>query len=318
MDMTIKEKVKEIEKAINSGVPKRRIGVGGNGATVRKLLRGENMPDEKIEEMYANLQAYRKNPNEDKGRKEKYRNSHPEVLKKKKVEAIIKAAESGAVKDKLDPCGGGDAVRKLQQGKSVGTAKINEVYANLLEMESGDCTKNTREKTPKVSVSQKKGKAQRKPASKEQKPRRSRSPQIKGKANKPSAKEKENKTKARKDVGQKESSPQRDNAVCKKVEQQEKQIAELTAKVTILEDTVREITEFMGSNKKRPIKVLGITVTQKTDKVGDRQYRRWYGIYRGVDGKDKPRWIYIGKDVTCAEEKIRAWLEKNERKQNHE
>jgi len=331
--MTLKEKVEEIRKAVESGVPKRRIGIGGNGAAVRKLLKGEEVASEIIEEIYANLQSYRENPNERRARREKYRDSHPTVSKGEKAKAIKNAVQSGVAKGKLDPFGGGDAVRKLMKDKPIGDVKINEMYANLLaideslKIESEHCTKSSTlqtQETQKASaiVPQKEGKAQRKAAQKTQKSpvsHESKSKKVLGareeKATVSPTKERKTKEKSRKVSGQKEQASESDGQLHKKVLQQEKQIAELTAKVTHLEETVREITEFMGSNKRRPIKVLGITVTQKTDKVGDKKYRRWYGIYRGVDGKAKARWIYIGKDVTRAEEKIKAWLEKNERKQ---
>ena len=326
--MTLKEKVEEIRKAVESGVPKRRIGIGGNGAAVRKLLNGEEVASEIIEKIYANLQSYRENPNERKARREKYRDSHPTVSREEKVKTIKKAVKSGVAKGKLDPFGGGDAVRKLMKDKPVGVVKINEVYANLLAIESEHCRKSSPQKTQETRkasavVAQKEGEAQKKAASKAQKTlvSRERTTQKVSEAKEEKAtvspkKERKAKEKSRKVPGQKEKTSESDGQLHKKILQQEKEIAELSAKVTSLEETVREITEFMGSNKRRPMKVLGITVTQKTDKVGDKKYRRWYGIYRGVDGKAKARWIYIGKDVTRAEEKIKAWLEKKERKQS--
>lgn len=322
--MTLNEKVQEIKKAVKSGVPKRRIGINGNGTKVRKLFAGEKVSDEDIEEMYANLLAYRETPNERRARREKYRNSHPGTSKEEKVKAIKKAAQSGMAKERLDPFGGGNAVRKLLQNESVGATKINEVYANLLamdnslKMESESCTKRLKtQETQKAPVTPKKAstKAQKSPVSSERKTKNVLEAREE-KATVPPKKEHKAKEKSQKVSSQREKTPESDGQLHKKVLQQEKQIAELSAKVSHLEETVREITEFMGSNKKRPMKILGITVTQKTDKVGDKKYRRWYGIYRGVDGKAKARWIYIGKDVTRAEEKIKAWLEKNERKQS--
>lgn len=101
--MTLKEKVKEIKKAIRSGLPKRRIDVKCNGANVRKLMKGEKVSRECIEEMYESLLEYRKNPHVLKARREKYRNSHPDVPQKNKVKAIRKAVKSGTTKNHLDP-----------------------------------------------------------------------------------------------------------------------------------------------------------------------------------------------------------------------
>ena len=314
--MTLDEKVEEIKEAVKSGVPKRRIGVGCASVTMRKVLEGEKVSDKMIEKMYANLQAYRENRDEREARREKYRDANPEISKGKKIEEIKEAVKSGIAKYRLDPFGGGDAVRKLMNGKSVGVIKINEIYANLLvinnslKTEREQCTTSSNQNTQDPSaVLPKAEKRQKRPSSE-----KTGSDKNKGKKEDTTPKnEEKTREKTRKDSGQ--NALENDGQLHKKVLQQEKQIAELSTKVIHLEETVREITEFMGSNKRRPMKVLGITVTQKTDKVGDKKYRRWYGIYRGIDGKEKARWIYIGKDVTRAEEKIKAWFEKNERKQ---
>lgn len=92
--------------------------------------------------------------------------------------------------------------------------------------------------------------------------------------------------------------------------EQDKQIATLQEKVRILEQTVVELSGMV--NQRTPLKVLGLTVTQKLDIVKGRRYRRWYAIYRENGTR---RLIYIGKDINRAEEKIQAWLEKNRSQQ---
>lgn len=283
--MTLKEKVKEIKKAVKSGLPKRRIDVEGNGANVRKLLKGEKVSEERIEKIYANLLEYRKNPHDRKARQEKYRNSHPEVSQKEKVKAIRKAVKSGTAKDQLDPFGGGDAIRKLESAKAVGPAKINEMYANLLSLEES--------KSRKASQKTSKGRKKRVVTT--------------GKGEK-SPKKRQKKDKARDRNSPQANSSAGDEQLKVRVLEQDAQIATLQEKVRILEQKVSELSGAV--NPRTPLKVLGLTVTQKLDKVKGKGYRRWYAIYRENGTR---RLIYIGKDVDKAEEKIQSWLEKNGR-----
>lgn len=258
--MTLKEKVEEIKRAIGSGLAKRRIDVKGNGANVRKVLEGRKVSEERVEEMYAKLLENRENPDAGKERLAKYRNTHAEVPPKEKVRVIRKAVRSGMAKNALDPFGGGDAVRKLEKGKGVGAAKINEMYANLLSQK--EVVAQTA--APKKTKGGKRGMASEKGLAKD---------------------------KARGGTATDEMPNE--------------QITALLQKVRILEDKVGQLSEAV--NPKLPLKVLGLTVTQKRDIVKGKKYRRWYAIYR-KDGAR--RWIYIGKDVKKAEEKIQSWLEK--------
>ncbi len=257
--MTIKEKAEEIKKAVQAGVSKRTIDRKGNGRNVRRLVEGKKVSEECIEEIYLNLLEYRPNRGERKERLEKYKHSHSEVSQKEKVKAICKAIKSGMKKSDLDPFGGGDAVRKLEKGKPVGSAKINEMYANLLSMKEAA------------------GKAPAKKKAKRQK----------------------------KNVSKKAVTLQE-----KKFSEQKEEINSLLEKVRILEEKVVTLSGLV--NPKHPLKVLGLTVTAKLDIVKGKGYRRWYGIYRE---NGRRQWIYIGKDINKAEEKIQSWLEK--RRSNH-
>lgn len=260
--MTINEKAEEIKKAVQSGLPKRTIDMKDNGVKVRLLLKGKRVSEECIEEIYSNLLKYRENPCEARVRLEKYSNSHPEVPQKEKVNAIRKAIKSGTKKNDLDPFGGGDAVRKLEKGKSVGSGKINEMYANLLF--------------------QKKGAS--KPA-----------PERSAKGGK----------KRKSTTGTGQASKKRQAKEKASYFEQKEQIATLLEKVRILEEKVGELS--VAVNPRTPLKVLGLTVTQKLDIVKGKKYRRWYAIYRANGTR---QWIYVGKDVSKAEEKIQSWLEK--------
>ena len=279
--MTINEKVEEIKKAVQSGLPKRTIDMKGNGVKVRLLLKGKRVSEECIEELYSNLLKYRENPCEARVRLEKYSNSHPEVPQKEKVKAIRKAIKSGTKKNDLDPFGGGDAVRKLEKGKGVGSGKINEMYANLLFQKKG-ASKPAPERSTKGGKERKStagnGQASKKRLAKEK---------ASGKSS-----------------GGKMPSTS-DECLKTKFLEQKEQIATLLEKVRILEEKVGELS--VAVNPRTPLKVLGLTVTQKLDIVKGKKYRRWYAIYRANGTR---QWIYVGKDVSKAEEKIQSWLEK--------
>jgi hypothetical protein len=271
--MTTAEKVQEIKKAVKSGIPKRRIDVKGNGVIAYNLLQGKNVSDACIDEMYANLLEYHANPEIVKTRRSQYFNMHPDVSQKKKIQAIRNAVKKGAVKFHLDPFGGGSAVRKLEQGLSVSSAKINEMYANLLSLGNQAVPKSPTNNCAEI-VNDKASSKKR--------------PERKAKAKTSSTAGKNNKSAAVKRSGP------------------NGQIATLLEKIRILEDRVSELSEALKA--KTPLKVKGLTVTQKLDKVKGKGYRRWYAIYRENGIR---RWIYIGKDVNQAEEKIQSWFEKN-------
>jgi hypothetical protein len=277
--MSPKEKVKEIKKAVKSGVAKRRIDVQGNGVNVRKVLKGEKVSEECIEQMYANLLECRENPRASKARRERYSNLHPEVPPKEKVKAISKAVETGIKKTDLDPFGGGDAVRKVLRGQAVGCAKINEMYANWLSLKE--------EAGQTVPEKKTKGRKRRVP----------KSGQVQ------SSKKRQAKDKASSGNARVELPSSGDEHI--RILEQNEQIASLQEKVRILEEKVAELS--VAVNPRTPLKVLGLTVTQKLDIVKGRKYRRWYAIYRENGTR---RWIYIGKDLKKAEEKIQSWREK--------
>lgn len=92
-----------------------------------------------------------------------------------------------------------------------------------------------------------------------------------------------------------------------KIIEQETVIKEVSQRLSFLEKKEKE-----NEKKKEPKKILGITVTQKTDIVRGKGYKRWYGIHR--EGK-KYRWIYIGCDLRNGEKNIKAWLIKHKGEQ---
>ena len=69
-------------------------------------------------------------------------------------------------------------------------------------------------------------------------------------------------------------------------------------------------THLKNLPKPKPLKVLGLTITLKTDIIRGKRYKRWYAIFKDVN---KRRFIYIGIDRNKAEEKITAWFERKKK-----
>lgn len=248
--MTPIEKHKEIVEAIKNGVPKKRVNPENNGSLARRLIKGEKVADEKIEEMYKNLIEYRNNPNKYREINESYRDYLPQVSKEEKIQQIIQAVNSGVVKNHLDPTGVGDAVRKLRKGENVGAGKINEMYARLLALRQEKAIDLPGRKVESLNI---------------------------------------------------------ENLI-NKIQEQNKEIETLKTKMASLQKQMKELAKGQEkeNRKKQTIKVLGVSLVEKTDIVRGKKYKRWYGNFRE---NGKQRWIYIGIDITKAREKIRNYLE---------
>ncbi|NUM37311.1 MAG: hypothetical protein HUU50_22435 [Candidatus Brocadiae bacterium] len=252
-----------------------------------------------------------------------------------KAEEIKKAVQSGVAKRAIDRKGNGVNVRRLLEGKKVAEECIEEIYANLFEYRKSPGERKARLEKYSHShseVSQKeKVKAIRK-AIKSGMKKSDLDPfgggdavrklekgepvgaykinemyekllSLKHAAGKVPAKKKAKRQK-------KQVSKKGEAFTEKKFVEQKEQISTLLEKVKILEEKVIALSGVV--NTKTPLKVLGLTVTQKLDIVKGKGYRRWYAIYRENGTR---QWIYIGKDVNKAEEKIQSWLEK--RRSNH-
>ena len=272
--MTKDEKIAAIVEAVNSGVCKRKLDPKLNGRDVRNLLNGESVTERKIDEIYENLQAHQENSDVGKDRLEAYRKIYPEVATETKIRTILTAVESGQCsKNGLDPVGTGNAVRDLEKGKTIGIARINEMYDKVLKI-----TGDSKKQRAKAKARQCQG---------------------------TEAKTKKEEKKSLANKGDAGKTPE--NTLEKRLKEQEKQIGYLLNQVSLLEAKVTQLAAAL-EQVGRPLKVEGITVTQKTDIVAGKKYTRWYGICRE---NGKQRWIYIGKDKNKAEEKIKRWIGKN-------
>jgi len=130
--MTIEEKVQEIIRATNSGVPLNRIDIKGHGGAARRILQGSKVGVQKIEEMYANLLAFSELGTQKKAQATGNIPPAPSVSREQKIELILESVKKGILKTHLDPKGHGKGIDRLQQGGKVSDNKLDEMYRNFL------------------------------------------------------------------------------------------------------------------------------------------------------------------------------------------
>lgn len=132
--MTLEEKKQEILRAANSAeIPFRRIDIKGGGNSVRRLLEGSQPTPQKLEEMYANLLAYRQFDLQQKTQQQLNLSPDPHLTFQQKKDLILEAHQKGIPQARLDPQGG-KAVTRLKQGKNVSEQKLDDMYLNLLQV----------------------------------------------------------------------------------------------------------------------------------------------------------------------------------------
>lgn len=247
--MTLEEKVQELIRSANSGVPARRIDIKGSGNSLRRLLCGSKLGAKKIEEMYANLLVYRQFELEQKTQQQLNISADPSLSTDEKRTLILEAVEKGIPKGRIDPKGGGKGVTRLQQSRSVCDQKLDEMYLNLLSF-AGHRIQNH-------SIS-------------------------------PSC-----------------SSCDR---LLEKVNSLESVISSLFDRIVSFESGIEKLQQQLDQKKSllsKPSKILGVPLLRKTDVIHGKKYCRWYGLY---SDNGKRSWIYIGKDVSKAKDKIQSWL----------
>lgn len=133
--MKLEDKVKEIVEAVKCGIAKRRIDVKYKGKYLNKMLKGEEVAEETIQQMHKNLLEYRKNPQKITRRLEAYKDVYSEIPIALKIAKIKEAADSGIPKVRLDPHSEGKTVTRVQREQPVSLAKINEIYSNIISFE---------------------------------------------------------------------------------------------------------------------------------------------------------------------------------------
>jgi len=105
----------------------------------------------------------------------------------------------------------------------------------------------------------------------------------------------------------------------KKEIKQEKFILEQNKEIKILKEIICKLENNLKAAKdektlikRKPKKVLGLTIIIKTNKTRKYKYIRYYALYKDKE-KNKYSHIYIGKDINKAEEKIKAWYKRNKK-----
>lgn len=85
------------------------------------------------------------------------------------------------------------------------------------------------------------------------------------------------------------------------------QMQVLETQVGLLQSQLSSLNHLPKPNENAARKICGLTVIQKTDRVKGRAYKRWYAIDNRAS---KRRFIYIGKDLSKAKDKIQKALKK--------
>lgn len=244
-----------------------------------------------------------------------------------KIHAIVNALNGGMPKNKIDRIGNGGAVRTILKGGRPEERKIEEMYANVVVYQEkkversqfkikvppkADLTRQEKEQVlidamkngiPKSTLDKKcKGAS----AARLQQGARVRLSKIDtmydnllsflGYASQ--------QTKEGQGAGH-------ENYLKEKVRTLEMMVSSLFEQTTALKAQVQTLQaqqqsfSHLPQPKKKTRTILGISIVQKTDKVRGKAYKRWYGTYRA---NGKQRWIYIGNDLSLAQQKISAAL----------
>lgn len=69
-----------------------------------------------------------------------------------------------------------------------------------------------------------------------------------------------------------------------------------------------KLEEIEDRREKLPEKIYGFSIIQKKTSSSGRVYYKWYA-HRRIENKQY--WVYLGKEATNSEAKVRTWLEEN-------
>jgi hypothetical protein len=204
-----------------------------------------------------------------------------------KKKAILEACKTFS-KTQLDPRGKGRYILSLERGEQTTEEKVNKIYETVLRLQ------NEAKGKGKVldNVLDKKGSAVR------QRVRQKEAVLLDNVLDK-----------IRERLQQLEKTAQEldtaINLILVKQKGLEDRLASLEACSVVQE--VKQKTEEQGK-KSQATKMLGFALVQKSTSSKGRRYQKWYAVKR-IEGKQV--WVYVGEDVSKAEEKIREWLKQN-------
>ena len=242
-----------------------------------------------------------------------------------KIKKILEVCKLGMIKKALDISGCGKAVRALENGQNVSQAKIDEMYANAITYEENLCTINYFKL--KLNPDIKPGFEQKKQLLKDAIVAGIAKSRLEGKSHGVMKRLLEGRQTKEKTVdklynnllcffGYKitskndntsnsmQNAPERIRSLEVLVSSLLKEVNKLKTEVEVLKKTPHKKTL---QTDKTPRKIMGLTITLKTDKIRGKSYKRWYAIARK---NGKRRLIYIGKDLSNAKTKITKGLER--------
>jgi hypothetical protein len=343
MSTSIQEKIQQILKAIQSGISIYKIDPVGKGNSAKHLLNGRMPTRRKIDDMFAKVLLFelQKNAVESEEQKQASENQTPSIIpetlgesaeilndRMKKIKAIIEAANSGISHNIINPVGNGGSIRRLLNGGNPTPRKIDAMYENILRFQQKQLIQTTPEFMNLIpeenpNNQQKKNFILQAVAAGFQRTK------IDSAAQGKSIRRLEKEANIRQEtldlmysnllnmLGYSEDDESDRAANKKRINLLTRQISSLQSLVSSLFDKVHSLetsltiiqNQIQPTNKKQPPKMLGVTITQKADKVKGHTYKRWYGIY--TDAHNKKRWIYIGKDVSKAKQKILGWFQRH-------
>lgn len=243
------DKIQQILSVYNSGMPINKIDPIGGGSSVRTLLKGGNPTDRKVNQMYLNVVAYRKQTMKDvKLNLALAPSASLTVFQKRQI--LIDAALSGIPKSTINPKSHGASVTRLLEGKPVWPKTLERMYSNLLDYAGyNEDQSDTGESFYKQKI------------------------QL------------------------------LEETLLSVVDQMQV----LETQMGLLQSQLNSLNHLPKPNESSARKICGLTVIQKTDRVKGRAYKRWYAIDNRTS---KRRFIYIGKDLSKAKDKIQKALKK--------
>jgi hypothetical protein len=243
-----------------------------------------------------------------------------------KRQAIIHAANAGVPLRRLDIKGQGNSVRRLLNGSLLGARKIEEMYANLVAYQEFELQQRTQQQlnlSPDPSLTNEQKRNLILEAAEKGIPKGRLDPKGGGKGvtrlqrggNVSPEKLDEMYlnllTCAGHRVEHDSISPTCPSChrLTEKIKSLELVISSLFDRIASLEAGMQKLQKELDQKKEldsKPPKILGVSLTRKTDVVHGQKYSRWYGLYN-LNGKRC--WIYVGKDVANAKAKIQSWLD---------
>lgn len=245
-----------------------------------------------------------------------------------KIQKILEACKHGMPKKVVDPQGNGAAVRALEKGRKVTKAKLEKMYNNVLAYEKdaatasyfklklnpdAELTTEQKRKVLKEAVANGISKSKIESSSHGVMDRLL----SDGIMREATIDRLYNNLLAIFGYNieiELESSKKKVKSAPERIRSLEEYTVSLLERVKHLEDEIKRLnnlvqksTQTATRSAKRPRKILGLTVTQKSSKTHGKTYKRWYAIAK-KDGKRKM--IYIGNDLSQAKEKIQKGLER--------